>query len=183
MYLVRCLRELTMLEHCRQRASCAFSHWGTTISKDGKNETATGRFLDAQPVNNRLNDYSKSIEKSHTLLANFIGKYYFPETFEKAFIQYGRRYLIETPDQIWEKYLKSKKDKAPDSILDMLLIQYLESEYRENEQMFKYEFTKVKLEPFVHQSRDMIRGSNYISNNDKRKKEYFNEWIKTKSIK
>jgi len=71
-----------------------FSQWGTLVSKDSKNETATGRFLDAQPVNNRLELYSRTIEKTHTALANFIGKFHYPETFDKAIIQYGRKRLI-----------------------------------------------------------------------------------------
>lgn len=159
-----------------------FSHWGTTVSKDAKNETATGRFLDAQPINNRLNDYSISIEKTHTALANFIGVYYFPKTFDRSFIQYGRRYLIETPDQIWEKYLKAKNEQAPDTTLDILLNQYLESEYRENEQMLLYEKKKTQLEPFIHQTKEQVRNSLYISDFDKAKKEYFNEWCKHKQI-
>ena len=158
-----------------------FSHWGTTVSKDGKNETATGRFLDAQPVNNRLNKYSKSIEQAHTALANFFGQYNFPETFQGAFIQYGRRYLIETPDQIWEKYLNSKKDNAPVTILDLLLFQFIESEFRENEQLFIYETKKAKLEPFVHWDIKLVQGLN-VNQDDYNKKLYFSEWIQSKTI-
>jgi len=158
-----------------------FSHWGTVVSREGKNETATGRYIDAQPVNNRLNKYSKSIEQAHTIIANFLGNFYFPLTFDKAFIQYGRRYLIETPDQIWEKYLKAKLEKAPVSTLDILLSQYLESEFRENEQMYIVETKKVKLEPFVHWDIALVRESLTISNKDKQRKEFFGEWVQTKS--
>ena len=157
-----------------------FSHWGTVVSREGKNETATGRYIDAQPVNNRLNKYSKSMELMHTALANFLGQFYFPLTFEKAFIQYGRRYLIETPDQIWEKYLKSKLEKAPVTTLSILLSQYLESEFRENETMLIIEVKKAKLEPWVHWDVATVRDSETISNEDKQAKEFFGEWIKTK---
>lgn len=161
-----------------------FSHWGTVISKDsGKDySTATGRYIDAQPVNNRLNKYSKSIEKAHTAIANFIGKYYFPLTFNEAFIQYGRRYLIETPDQIWEKYKTAKQADAPISSLDILLSQYIESEYRENETMYIVEMKKVKLEPFVHWSIKLVRESQTISDEDKQRKEFFSEWLSTKTV-
>ncbi len=157
------------------------SQWQTTYEKQ-ENATATGRFIDAQPVNNRLNKYSTTTEIIYTAITNFIGKYNFPDTFERAFIQLGRRYLIETPDQIWKKYLESKKDKAPVSSLDLLLFQFLESEFKENEQMLVYEIKKAKLEPFIHYEIGTVRSSNYITDEDKRKKEYFNEWIKTKSI-
>lgn len=154
-----------------------FSHWGTMVEKgDSNNETATGRFIDVQPVHNRLEKYSRTIEKTHTSIATLLGEYYYPETFERAVIQYGRRYLVETPDQIWKKYLDSKKENAPVSILDMLLYQFLESEYRENEEMFMYEMKKVMVEPFVHWSVELVRASTTIAFQDKARKEYFNEW-------
>jgi hypothetical protein len=163
-----------------------FSHWGTEMVKksvEGNDyASATGRYIDAQPVNNRLNKYSKSIEQAHTAIADFLGKYYYPNTFNKAFIQYGRRYLIETPDQIWEKYVNARKMDAPVSSLDILLLQYLESEYRENETMYMVELKKVKLEPFIHWSIQTVRSSETISDTDKIKKEFFSEWIQTKTI-
>ncbi len=159
-----------------------FSQWGTVVSKDTSNETATGRFLDAQPVNNRLNKYSRSMELAHTSIANFIGEFYYPETFEKAYIQYGRRYLIETPDQIWEKYLEAKKDNAPTSVLDLLLTQFVESEFRENEQAYAYEMKKINLEPFIHWNVLDVQTLN-VASLDYKKKLYFNDWVKTKSVK
>jgi hypothetical protein len=161
-----------------------FSHWGTVVSKDtGKDySTATGRYIDAQPVNNRLNKYSKSIEKAHTAIADFFGEYYFPLTFTQAFIQYGRRYLIETPDQIWEKYVNAKKLDAPVSSLDILLFQYIESEYRENDTMGLIETKKAKLEPFVHWSIKTVRDSQTISDEDKQMKEFFGEWVHSKDV-
>ena len=161
-----------------------FSHWGTVVARDtGKDySTATGRYIDAQPVNNRLNKYSKSIEKAHTALADFIGVYYFPTTFKRAFIQYGRRYLIETPDQIWTKYVAAKQADAPVSTLDILLYQYLESEYRENETMYIVETKKVKLEPFVHWSISIVRESLTIPSEDKQRKEFFSDWVQTKTV-
>jgi len=159
-----------------------YSQWGTTVSKNAKNETATGRFLDAQPVNNRLNKYSKSIEQAHTEIANFIGKHYFPLTFDKATIQYGRRYLIETPDQIWEKYIKAKNNNAPVSTLDLLLSQFLESEFRENEQLFIYEMKKSKLEPFVHWDISTVQKLN-VDKLDYYKKLYYSDWIQSLEIR
>ena len=158
------------------------SHWGATKEKKD-NETATGRWIDVQPVNNRLSKYSKSAQLTHNKLADIFGKFYFPETFIKSDITYGQRYLIETPDQIWKKYLDAKDKKAPVSTLDLLLTQYIESEFKENDIMFQYELRKIKLEPFVHWDIETVRGSSVISNDDKAMKEYFNEWVNTLSIK
>lgn len=159
-----------------------YSQWGTTVEK-GKNETATGRFIDVQPVNNKLEMYSRMIERSHSLLATMIGQFYFPLSFEKAYVKYGRRYLVETPDQLWEKYLKAKESNAPVVTLDMLLYQFFESEYRENEMLYMYEVKKAKLEPFVHWRIELVRASETINDFDKAKKEYFNEWCQRKTQK
>lgn len=173
----------------RTKDMAFFSQWGTLIERNNnynkdrgtRNETATGRFIDAQPVNNRLNKYSVSIEKAHSALANFIGEYHFPETFEIAVIQYGRRYMIETPDQIWEKYLNAKQDNAPTSTLNLLLFQFYESEFRENEELFKYETKIAKLEPFVHWSIEIVKDLN-VAQEDYYKKLYFSDWIHTLEV-
>ena len=157
------------------------SHWGATKEKKD-NETATGRWIDVQPVNNKLSKYSRAAQLIHSTLANMFGEVYFHETFIKSDITYGQRYLIETPDQIWDKYLKAKEKNAPVSILDLLLEQFIESEFRDNDLILKYELKKISLEPFVHWSIDIVRQSTFIISEDKKKKEYFNDWIKTKTI-
>jgi len=168
----------------KTKNSIFYSHWNTSVAAkqvdNNDYSSATGRFIDAQPINNRLNKYSKSIEQAHTCLANFIGKYLYPLTFDKAFIQYGRRYLIETPDQIWEKYQTARKQGAPVTTLDILLYQYMESEYRENESMYMAKIKLIKLEPFVHWDIEKVRASVTISPEDKQRKEFFGEWIQTK---
>jgi len=68
------------------------------------------------------------------------------------------------------------------STLDLLLSQYLESEFRENEQLFVYEVKKVKLEPFVHWDILSVQKLN-VAPTDYNKKLYFSDWIQTKSIK
>ena len=157
-----------------------YSEWGTHQEK-GANETATGRFIDVQPVNNRLDKYSKSAEMIHTALVNFLGKFYFPETFERGFVQYGRRYLLETPDQIWKKYLDAKKEKAPVIALDLLLSQFLESEFRENERMLIFESKKAKLEPFIHWDIKLVQELN-VDELDYKKKLYFSDWVQSKQF-
>lgn len=157
------------------------AQWGATKEKKD-NETATGRWIDVQPVNNRLSKYSRTTQLIHNSLVNIFGKAYYPETFISSDVVYGQRYLIETPDQIWDKYLKAKEKNSPTSILDLLLEQFIESEYRDNDVMLNYEIKKIKLEPFVHWDVSIIRTSKSISSIDKKKKEYFNEWIKTTTI-
>lgn len=157
------------------------SQWMATFEKQD-NATATGRFIDTQPVNNRLGVYTDSYDRIGSAMLFFIGVYHFPKTLESVSKRGGRRYLIETPDQVWDKYMKSKKDKAPVFVLDFQLSEYLESEYRENDQLLLYYSKLAMLEPFVHYSLDIVRNSEYISAGDKMKKEYFGEWAKTQPM-
>jgi hypothetical protein len=153
-----------------------YSHWGTTEEKSD-NETATGRFIDVQPVNNKLNRYADIFENAERILTNLIGKFYYPSGFKASHISYGRRFLIETPDQIWEKYLNAKKGLAPIQVLDLLLEQFYESEYRKNETMLGVMLKRMKLEPFVHSTIEEVSGWT-VDSTVKAQKIWFSEWIK-----
>ena len=157
-----------------------YSHWGATIEKKD-NETATGRFIDVQPVNNRLNSYADIVETVHQEIIDLLGSFYFTESYKGSSVNYGRRYLIETPDQVWEKYEKAKEKKAPVLSLDNLLEQYYESEYQRNELVQKYYLKLIRLEPFVHSTVEEVI-SMPISGIDKNMKIYFSDWIKTKMV-
>jgi hypothetical protein len=156
-----------------------YSQWGTTTERKD-NETATGRFIDVQPVNNRLNQYADMIEKVHTELLRLLGKFYY-ESFKGVNVHYGRRYLIETPNKLWEKYLNAKEKKSPISSLDQLLEQYYESEYQTNELLRNYYLKLIKVEPFVHNTNEEVINMP-ISDIEKGMKVYYSDWIKTVMI-
>ena len=126
-----------------------FSQWGTTIERND-NETATGRFIDAQPVMNRLNVYSDVIELVKSRTIEFFAKFLFPNTEIKVHVSAGRRYLVETPDQIWEKYTSTLEKGADESTKDLQLSQYYESEFKSDEFMKDYHLKLMKIEPLVH---------------------------------
>lgn len=151
-----------------------FSHWGTTIEK-ADNETATGRFIDAQPVVNRLHQYSDTFESVNTKLLELYAKYYAPTSDVKVTVSYGRRYLIETPDQIWKKYLETLEKGADNSSKDLQLEQYYESEFQTDEFLRKYYLKLIKVEPLVHYSIDDVLSMN-VSQEIKDMKVAFPTW-------
>lgn len=156
-----------------------YSHWGTTSEK-GANETATARWIDTQPVNNRLNVYADIAEDVHSCLLDLLGQFYYT-SYKGSNVHYGRRFLIETPDQVWNKYLNAKKENAPISAKNQLLEQYYESEYQKNQLLLDYYLKLVKIEPFVHNTiEDVIKMP--ITEIEKAMKTYFSEWLQTKMI-
>jgi hypothetical protein len=92
-------------------------------------ETATSVFVDAQPVNDSLNDYADWSEDTEKLLTDFMGKFYFGKLYENCSVNLGRRYMIEKPDELWKKYLESRAQGAPVEKLDDDIIEYYESKY------------------------------------------------------
>ena len=128
-----------------------FSQWGTTTYK-GQNETATGRFIDTQPVINRLHQYSDIFEVEHNEFLELLTDFYYPNTEVEVSVTYGRRYMVETSDQIFEKYTKAKNDNTDTTTLDLLLEQYYESEFKKNEVLREYYLKLIRVEPLVHYS-------------------------------
>ena len=159
-----------------------FSLWGATTER-AENETATGRFIDAQPVNNQLTSLSDMAEDVEKILIDLMGAYYTPGLYkaEETVLLYGKRFMIETPDQIWNKYLKAKTDKAPEATKTLLLEQYYESEFQNDPYSFEYYSRLIALEPFVHNTVDEVNSWPFAANSDKQAKIYFQQWLDTKS--
>ena len=157
-----------------------FSQWGTVIEK-GENETATGRFIDVQPVSDRLDKYRKGLELVETLLTDFIGSYLYESAYNGCSINYGSRYMIETPDQLLDKYTQAKEKKLPQTTLSYLLNQYYQGQFASDSTRLTYYTKLMKLEPWVHMTVNEIPML-YQSTIDYEKKIYFSEWANSVTI-
>lgn len=156
------------------------THWGTDREKQkqtGEEKTATGRFLDTQPVVNRLTAYAKAAETVEEFIVNHIGEYNFKTGWQGCSINLGRRFLIEKPDEIWKKYEDGRKNGAPINALNDLLRDYYETKYQANETELQKALVLMKLEPGVHltmkEAKEQLPWIEYI------KKVYFSEYIST----
>lgn len=137
--------------------------WGTDklrIAQKSDNKTATGEFLDVQPTTNTLNGFTDNVEYVHNTLANFVVN--FVDTIkEKSEVQYaisyGRRYILESPDIILEKYQKAKAQNDNNTILDKLLEEFVLSKYKSDPMMQELMLKKIKVEPYVHDSISTIK--------------------------
>jgi hypothetical protein len=150
--------------------------WGSKMVKDAANETATAAFLNVQPVNERLNGFSDAYEDMEKKMTDFIGTFYL-KTYSGSSISYGRRYLIESPDIIWGKYEKARKEGVSKVALDYLLLQFYQSEYNNDIENLTIIQKSIKLEPFIHKTdEELIKLP--VAEPDKKAKIYFNEWFK-----
>ena len=155
-----------------------YTKWGTNQLEDSDSSqpaTATGRFIDVQPVNDALNKYSDSAEYVESWIVDMIGKFNF-KSYKGNEINYGRRFLIEPPDVIWKKYQDARTSGAPTSSLTFLYMQWLQAEFRSDSVELGKQIKLMKLDTFFHIS--LSQASAIIKNpDDYIRKLYFEDWV------
>lgn len=138
--------------------------WGTHLySSQQKNmqetETATGRYIDVQPIINILNTYADTVEYMDNTICNWLLNFVDPVKNKKEIIynkSYGRRYIIENPDIILLRYQEAKKTSDSSAILDKLLEEFIMSKYKNDQAMQNVMLKKKSIEPYVHLTHDQV---------------------------
>lgn len=132
--------------------------WGTETTEN-VSETATGRFIDVQPITNKLNKFADSAEWAQNTLANWVASLVvkvIPEDTVVYHKSYGRRFIIESPDTILDRYETSKTAGDSTTILDKLLQEFILSKYKTDPIMQEKMLKKSIVEPYIHYSIDQI---------------------------
>lgn len=163
--------ELELLE-----AIAVNTHWGAVAVK-GANETATGRFIDIQPVMNRLNKYADVAEFVEWKLTEWCANFMFPEKDKSksiALIAYGRRYIIEPPDSVLKRYMESKGSEENNTVLDRLFDEYLTAKYKNDPAWLREELLKAKVEPYLHLKTSDV--NTIFDTKEARRKVFFGQW-------
>lgn len=156
-----------------------FTLWGTTHEK-GDNPTATAAYLNVQPKNDALESFSEAYEDMEEKLTDLLGQFYYTTNYKGSVVRYGRRYLIESPDQIWNRYQESKEKGAPITVLNFQYDQYIQSEFKNDPQMYGMMKKLMMIEPFFHYTIAEVQGFN-ISQEEMNRKIWFGEWSVQKS--
>jgi len=166
--------ELELLERIAEQ-----THWGTFKEKKN-NETATGRFIDTQPVINKLTMYSSSAEFIEWKITEWCANFLDPAKDKKesiAFISYGRRYIIEPPDVILDRYEKAKEKGDNTTILDRLLNEYVTAKYRSDPAWLRKELLKLEIEPYIHLTIEQVL--EIFGREEAQRKGLFEKWWNT----
>jgi hypothetical protein len=148
---------------------------GTANNGQGQ-KTATQIMTDLQPQEDRLYPISDMASKRHKFIIDCAVKVQINQNYPGSSVSYGKRYMMEGPDVIFEKYINAKKSGAAVSALDDLLIEYYESKYNSDPVKLAV-FTKLmKVEPFVHF--DILQVKNFgCTDLDFYRKTYYGEWL------
>jgi len=153
--------------------------WGTTYEQGGKRETATGRFLDAQPVQDRLRDISDTFAKMHKFMLDCFGKVILRNPRYESSVSYGGRYVLESPDDILDKYVEASREKISQIAKLDMRNRYFEAEYQNDEIGLAKRKKLSDIEPFPTLSVVEVNQMEFISNADKAKKAYYSNWVGT----
>jgi len=153
--------DLDTLQHMEEsrvslEALIEYTMWGTQTVKQGNdsNETATGRYLDIQPLINKLHVFADSAEEVENILVGYVAKLVDGigvdgDLYTKT---YGRRFIIESPDVLLEKYNDARKSGTPITVLDKMLEEIISSKYKNDINMRSKMHKKSLVEPYVHYS-------------------------------
>ena len=150
-----------------------FTLWGTTYVND--QETATATWINAQPVNEALYQFSELFEDIEQKMTELICLFY-NKSINDVSINWGKRFMIESPDALWNKYINAKKEGANKTTLNYLLHQFYQSEYANDKHSLMTIEKLLVIEPFIHLTEKEVKDLG-VSGFELNKKIYFNEWI------
>lgn len=150
---------------------------GTTA--DGP-KTATEITNELKPQADRLHPISECAESIHKFILDSMIRVLVNNTHKGSNVNYGKRYMIEGPDVLWDKYLDAKSKGASISALDDLLNEYYEAKYSSDPVQLAIQQKMMKVEPFVHFTVDKVKALD-PGENEYKAKLYFGEWLSTKN--
>lgn len=158
---------------------CSDTLFGSHI-ETGTKETATGRYIDAQPIITKLNTFGDVCQWVEWQLSEWIANFYDltkPREKEVVQINYGRNYIIESPDVLLAKYADAKAKGVSTVVLDRLLGEYITSKYKTNPNALNENLKKLKIEPYVHYTVNEV--FDIMGQLEAQKKMLFAEWWST----
>jgi hypothetical protein len=159
--------------------------WGTESKKTAQGpaespadgpKTATQVIDEIQPKADRLTVFSEMAEKRHKFIIDAMISIVIDSSYNGSSVNYGRRYMIEGPDVIWNRYSEARAKGASVSILDDLLMEFIETKYSGDAVSMNIQLKLLAIEPFVHLTISEVKGLN-PSPLDYTKKLYFSEWL------
>jgi hypothetical protein len=143
--------------------------------------TAYEAQLNEQPKHDRLKLFSRWKDSVQSFIADTCGWYKYRNQYDGCAVLGGDRYMIESPDATWDRYTKAVAAKAPMAILDSLLMEYIENKYNNNPLLYRKYLLLMQVEPFVHESVDVIWVDMTLPMIQRLEKKYFDEWTSTLS--
>lgn len=152
------------------------------LSSEKKQETATGKEIDTQPLFDTLTNFSNNGQFDEQFLTDALGVARYNDSnetgkrYEGSLILWGKQFFVRSTQVIEKEYLESKKAGAPDYFLKGLLEELNFTKYDNNPKAKQRSVILSILEPFVVKTVDEVKelGVDVV---DLTLKTYFNDFI------
>lgn len=134
-----------------------------------------------ESVTTVLNRVKKGFEAAQTWVDSTICLLRYGNYFVSAKINYGTEFYLYSPDELRERYKAAKEAGAPESELDMMQNQILETEYRNDPTQLRRMLILAELEPYRHLTRTEVVEmfeKGLISESDLRIKVNFSNFVR-----
>lgn len=161
-------------EMAEMRKEMFYAVWGTYVSDStGVEKTATEAYINSQPIMDKLHPIADLGEEIESWIIDMMAKIMYSKK-DTGSVRYGRRWLIETPDILWNRYTQAKKDQAPITTLDYMYSQFLAAEYHNDSEMLDRKIKEFSIEPYAHYS--LVDLKDIASPKQLQRKLLFSEW-------
>jgi hypothetical protein len=151
---------------------------GMQTDQAGGQKTATEIMTDVKPQSDRLHPISESAAKRDKFILDGAVRIQIQPSYPGSSVNYGKRYMFEGPDVLWEKYQEARTKGAAASVLDDLLMEYYEAKYDSDPVKLAIQSKLMKVEPFVHMTVLQVKVL-MPAEDDYKAKLYFSEWLAT----
>lgn len=155
----------------------AMTLWGTgsMAKQDQAVKTATEIVADLKPEADRLASISDMAERRHKFIVDMALMLAIDQNYKGSTIIYGKRFLIEGPDELWAKYQEAKKNGASHVALTDMLVEYYEAKYHSDPVSLFIQTKLIDVEPFVHHTLAEAKALG-LPESEWMKKLYFGKW-------
>jgi hypothetical protein len=151
-----------------------------SASKDGQVQTATEIVDEQQPMIDRLSQVADMAEKRHKFILDSVISLTLRPSYSGASVNYGRRYMLESADAIWDKYQKARSAGVSYTVLDEMLNEYYETKYTGDPISLDIAKKLMSIEPFIHDSIGVVT-TFPVTDLEKQRKVYYQDWLATKT--
>ena len=151
---------------------------GMQTDEKGGQKTATEIMTDTKPQSDRLVPYSVSAAKRDKFIRDHQVQVNINQNYVGSSVNYGKRYMLEGPDVLFEKYSKARLEGVAASVMDDLLLEYYEAKYDSDPVKLAIQVKLMKVEPFVHHKVSDVKLL-APAEEDFKAKMYFSEWLST----
>lgn len=161
-----------------------FTLWGTQsqIKTSGMSlqqevrDTATKVMADIKPEADRLFVISEMAEKRHKFILDLSIRVQISFSYPGSSVNYGRRYILESPDVLLSRYSLQRTQGAPINVLDVLLNEFYDALYQTDPVALAVAKKLMYVEPLVHSEASELIDM-MIADEDYKAKLFYSEWL------